>query len=270
MCRRRRTRHADPAMASKSRRPTKTRAGSVTTGTSERSPQRSSRALRQASARARERALRPRALTPLARTLHEPKQRPGPLDALKLASKKWADGERLDIGQIANELGVARATVFRWVGSRELLYGEVLSRAYALQRGQLERSAKGRGIERILYVARRNLHSMAESPALRKFIEHDPEFAIRVLTSKSSPVQARTIELEVAFLRECLKDEKVKPRLDLDTLAYIIIRIGEAFLYADVISGRKPEIDKAVAAIRILLSGARPVRPKLRSRAPSR
>lgn len=200
---------------------------------------------------------RQRALTPLARTLRDAKRRATPLDALALASRKWQSGERIDIGQLAQELGVARATVFRWVGSRELLYGEVLSQAYALQRAHIVQTAKGSGIERIVHIARRNLHALSTSPPLRKFIEQDPEFAIRVLTSKSSPVQARTIELEVTSLRELLSAAKIKPRLDIDTLAYIIIRIGEAFLYADVISGRKPEIEKAVAAIRILVSGGR-------------
>jgi hypothetical protein len=91
------------------------------------------------------------------------------------------------------------------------------------------------------------------------------------LTSNSSPVQARTIELEKQFLREIVKEAQLKPALDIDTLAYIIIRIGEAFLYADVISGRKPEIEKAVAAICILVAGASPrARTRRKPKQPSR
>lgn len=210
-------------------------------------------------------------LTPLARVLRHPRTRVTPLDALALASKKWLNGERLDIGQLASELGVARTTVFRWVGSREQLYGEVLSQAYARQRASILRKSSGKGIKRLADVVRRNLTALCEASPLRTFVEQDPEYAIRVLTSNSSPIQARTIELEKQFLREIMQEAQIKPPLDIDTLAYIIIRIGEAFLYADVISGRKPEIEKAVAAICILVAGASPrVRKRREPKRPAR
>jgi AcrR family transcriptional regulator len=206
--------------------------------------------------------------TPLARVLRDPKARVTPLDVLKLASKKWQSGERLDIGQLATELGVNRGTVFRWVGSREQLYGEVLSEAYARQRAAILRNTTGKGIKRLANVVRRNLTGLCEASALRTFVEQDPEYAIRVLTSNTSPVQARSIELEKQFLREIVEEAQIKPALDIDTLAYIIIRIGEAFLYADVISGRKPEIDKAVVAICSLVAGSsmRVRKPRARKR----
>lgn len=205
------------------------------------------------------------ALTPLARVLRQPKKQVTPLDALELATRKWWRGERLDIGQLASELGVARATVFRWVGSREQLYGEVLSQVYARQQAEVLRTCKGKGIARLVNVVRKNLTLLAEAKPLHMFVAQDPEYAIRVLTSNSSPVQARTIELEKAFLREIMKEAQIKPLLDIDTLAFVIVRIAESFLYADVISGRKPEIEKAVAAIRILVVGSAPPAPPKRT-----
>jgi AcrR family transcriptional regulator len=194
-------------------------------------------------------------LTPLVRSLqHAEKGRATPLDLFRLASKKWRRGERLDIGQLASELNVGRATVFRWIGSREQLYGEVLSQAYAEQRAHILKVTPGKGIERLVLVARRNLNALVEAAPLHKFIEHDPEFAIRVLTSKSSPVQARTIALERELLMDVLEQDKIKPLLSIDALAYMIVRIGESFLYAKVISGTQPEIEMAVSAIRVLAS----------------
>ena len=67
-------------------------------------------------------------------------------------------------------------------------------------------------------------------------------------------MQARSIQLEVELLKEIAREANIRPSLDLETLAFVIIRIGEAFLYVDVLSDRKPEIEKAVAAIRILAS----------------
>ena len=182
------------------------------------------------------------------------KRRVTPADALALASEKWARGERLEVGQLAKELGVGRATLFRWIGSRENLYAQVLGEAYAQLREYLLKTAEGTGLELLDHVVRRNLTALSEAPPLRKFIEHDPEFAIRLLTSPSSPVQARTIALEVEFLRVVTEGAKITPRLDLETLAYVIVRIGEAFVYADTIAGNSPDIEKAVAAIHILVS----------------
>jgi AcrR family transcriptional regulator len=190
----------------------------------------------------------------------------------ELATAKWLAGERLEVVQLASELGVSRATAFRWVGTREQLYGEVISAVYARQRERILRTTPGRGIERFARVARRNLRVLLQSTALRKFIAHDPEFAIRVLTSKSSPVQARSMELESELLRETVKEAKIRPIVDLETLAFLIVRVGEAFLYADVMSGRKPEIEKAVAAICLLVAGKRQAArsPKRKSAKPAR
>lgn len=202
-----------------------------------------------------------RSLTPLAQSLRKSEPRSSPLMLFELATAKWLAGERLELVQLANELGVSRATVFRWVGSREQLYGEVLSAAYERQREWIIRTTPGKGVERFAQVAQRNLQALFRSTALRKFIAQDPEFAIRVLTSKSSPVQARSMELEVAFLRQTIQEAKIRPVIDVETLAYLTIRVGEAFLYADVMSGRKPEIEKAVAAISLLVAGkAQPAR----------
>jgi AcrR family transcriptional regulator len=177
-----------------------------------------------------------------------------PADAFALARSKWLRGERLDIGQIASELGVGRATLFRWVGSREQLYGAVLSEAYVRTRRHSERMAQGSGVERVVDAIRRNLQALLDARPLRTFIEQDPEFAIRVLTSKSSGLQATAIACQAEALNALLSKGEIDPALDIDTLAYIIVRVGESFLYADVISGRAPDIEKGVAAIRILVS----------------
>lgn len=201
--------------------------------------------------------------TPLARTLSARKAavRVTPLDLFALARRKWIEGERLDIGRLAKELGVGRATVFRWVGSREQLYGEILAAGYAheVQRARREVNVLGlKGVEYITEVTRRVMRRLLNSVPLRRFIEQDPEFAIRVLTSKSSPTQQRCIEVQRKLLAELEEAGEIRPTLDPDTLAYIIVRIGESFLYGDVISGRAPDVDKATDAISILVAARRP------------
>ena len=197
----------------------------------------------------------PRTSTPLSRSAREAPKRPvTPLDALELASRKWLAGERLDIGRLARELGIGRATLFRWVGTREQLYGEVLRNLYARQRSNVLKSARAKGLDLLEYVARRNLEVLATSEPLRRFIESDPEFAIRTLTSPHGVAQQHSIEGEVELLRRVVAEEGIDPQLDLHALAHIIVRIGEAFLYSGTIGGQKPDLDTFVAAIRVLVS----------------
>ena len=47
---------------------------------------------------------------------------------------------------------------------------------------------------------------------------------------------------------------EIRPALELDALAYLIVRIGESFLYRDAINGDPPDIEPAITAIRILLT----------------
>lgn len=200
-------------------------------------------------------------VTPLARTLRAKASRAAratPLDLFALSRSKWLAGERLDIGRLAKELGVGRATLFRWVGSREQLYGEILSAAYAQEMERARREIGGKGADHVAAVGRHVMLRLVQFEPLRRFIAQDPEFAIRVLTSSSSPVQRRCVDLHRSWFGELEAAGEIDPELDLDSLAYVIVRIGEAFVYGDVPAERESGIDKAAAAIRILLSARKP------------
>ena len=54
------------------------------------------------------------------------RRRPTPLDAFRLARRKFLAAERIDMSALADELGVNRVTLYRWVGSREQLLVEVV------------------------------------------------------------------------------------------------------------------------------------------------
>lgn len=192
--------------------------------------------------------------TPLSRLLDdEPAPRKvTPLDAFKLARSKWLAGERLDVGKLAAELGVGRATVFRWVGTRENLYGEICSSLFQKELDRSASGAKGHGLDRLVDTMERLLRSLAAAAPLRRFVAEDPEFALRVLTSKHSPVQQRcTVAIE-----KLIEEHVATPALPPDELGYIVVRITESFLYRDVLTGAEADIEAALAAIRILMSAS--------------
>jgi AcrR family transcriptional regulator len=176
-----------------------------------------------------------------------------PLDALRLARTRWLESGRLDMGALARELRVSRATLYRWVGSKERLIGEILwtfaERAIADARAQ----AGGSGAAFLAEATERYMRGALQFEPLMRFVQDDPEYALRVLASKHSPMQRRSI----AAMREQLSQEveagNLRPPLPLDDLAYVIVRIVESYLYSDVIAGRDPDIAGGVAAIHALL-----------------
>lgn len=200
--------------------------------------------------------------TPLSRLLAAtPEKKVTPLDAFRLARNHWLAGDRLDIGKIATELGVGRATVFRWVGSRENLYAEICSQLFKKTLEQAEAHAKGAGVEKLIDILEHLLRTLAAAAPLRYFVEQDPEFALRTLTSRASTVQSRC----VLHIRELIFALVEEPALPADELAYIIVRITESFLYRDVLTGDAADIEAAIRAIRVLLT-APPEKTPRRSR----
>jgi AcrR family transcriptional regulator len=177
-----------------------------------------------------------------------------PAPVFDAALRRIRDLHRLDMRALAAELGVGRATLYRWVGSRDALLGEVF---WWLARRSHDRAARAAGgltgAERVLTSLQTFLTSAQSDPALHRFLADEPEVALRVLTSRVARVQAGSITVIEALLREETEAGRLQPTIDRSTLAYVIVRICESFLYADVIAGRAPDIEQAIAVVRQLL-----------------
>lgn len=202
--------------------------------------------------------------TPLSRELHQaaPRKRVVPRDAFELALAKWETGQRIEIGALARELGVGRATLFRWVGSRELLLGEVIWSVLDATLSYVLKAARGKDAEYAANVSYLLMELLLKSDALRRFIAQDPEYALRLLTSKGSLVQTRCVQAVERALRTTAEKEKLAFTIEVDSLAFIIVRIVESCIYSDQITGRKPDIRTASQAIRILVSANTPLARK--------
>jgi AcrR family transcriptional regulator len=193
--------------------------------------------------------------TPLTRALRGPSPAPksAPIDAFRLAKAWFLDGRRVDMQQLAAELGVSRATLYRWCGSREQLLGEVI---WSINERSLnETRAKSRGSGRLLMtrVLERSLAQIRSFEALQQFVAEDAEYALRIITSKQSVVQARLIEWAADFLRT---DVKLRDDIDVTDLAYVIVRVCESFVWSDMITGAPPATDKAVKIVDLLIAAA--------------
>jgi AcrR family transcriptional regulator len=172
------------------------------------------------------------------------------------AAQVYASGARLDMQSLARHVGVARATLYRRAGNREELLDEVLWwRARRLLADQVVATAELAGVTRITAVIAGVLAAIEQDRPLRTFLETDPETALRILTGTRSTVQrgmAAALENLVELER---RRGAFAADLDTPTLAYAILRICEAFLYADVIADRDRDIGRAVTVIEALLAG---------------
>ena len=183
-----------------------------------------------------------------------PTPKASPLDAFELARKKFLAGERIDMQQLAVELGLHRTTLYRWVGTRDRLLGEVLwSLAEPTFAAALEHAGRARGGERIARAVEHYLKATNDAPFMRRFLEEEPETALRVITTKESVLQARSVEAQQRLIEEEAARGALDPPLPPHDLAYLIIRISESFLYTDIITGEEPAPEKAGQAVRALL-----------------
>ena len=182
-----------------------------------------------------------------------PASSPTAADLLALARRRFLACERISIEELAAELGVSRATAYRWVGNAEQLAGLVVAGLVDATFARTLREGRGHGAERIVDVTARGLRYVATSRPYHAFLARDPQKALRIVASKEGPVQARTIAHHEALLREEIERGNLTLPVDPHTMAYALVRVAESFLYADVIAGEKIDLDKAVAIIKLLL-----------------
>jgi hypothetical protein len=177
-----------------------------------------------------------------------------PSDVFQAALKTFLDRRRLDMRALAGDLGISRATLYRRVGARDHLLGEVI---WYLARRALARAYDGteelRGEERIVTVVERFMRDVHSQPALARLLEAEPEAALRILTSKHGPIQRGIIEVLERLMELEQARSNLRVGIDHATLAYAIVRLGESFMYADVIADNEPDVDQAVAVIGRLL-----------------
>jgi AcrR family transcriptional regulator len=172
------------------------------------------------------------------------------------AAAAFESCQRLDMQSLARQAGVGRATLYRRAGNRDRLLGELLWwRARRVLVARVRATAGLAGVARITAVVAGVLRAAERDKPLRAFLETDPEAALRILTGTRSVVQrglAGALENLIGLERG---RGAFAAELDSAALAYAIMRIGEGFLYADVIADRPPDVSRAVTVIEALLRG---------------
>lgn len=181
------------------------------------------------------------------------------MDAFALARQYWLDCKKLNLGAIAEELGVSRATLFRWIGNKDLLMGEIIWSAYKPTVLNVRQQCTGEGVDYIVNVFREVNHAVMASAPMRHFLQADGQYALSILSSKSSTFHSRMVELNTDLLVQEMNKGMINPSMKIESLSYFMVRIGESWTFSEMIIGQKPEISQledACTAVRILLGGS--------------
>jgi AcrR family transcriptional regulator len=182
-------------------------------------------------------------------------QPPGPLDAFKLARRRWQAAERIDMSALAEELGVNRVTLYRWVGSREQLLVEVIWSLAVRTLENVDADAKGSGGERVVQVVTKFLDEVIANPGMRHWLREEDEQAMRLLTRSATGFQPRLIGWIEGLLRGEADAGRLELPADLHEVAYVIVRLIESYTYLDLITGEPAEAKRAEPILRLLLVG---------------
>jgi AcrR family transcriptional regulator len=204
-------------------------------------------------------------IVPSARLRRRPAGRASARSArfVALAARWIHDGRRLDTQGLADELGVSRVTLFRRVGSREALLSEAL---WVLTQRTLETAAARWEAERPdgeLHTPGTGRHInaiVAEAAGLRRLLDEEPAVAIRILTDPRGKVQTGTVAFVEDLLHRDIAEFGLVTVIEPRALAYALVRLGESFLYGDVLAARKPDVETANRLQQALVEGLVPVR----------
>lgn len=172
----------------------------------------------------------------------------------------WLKGQRINLGEISDELGIGRATLSRWIGSKDRLLAEILWSLYEPIFLKAKQDATGTGPNYVAEVYRIVMQAMLDAKPLQTFVAQDMQYALGVITA-SRIVQERRLSACKSLLEEQLALGNLSLPLDVDTTAFVITRLNESFVYSDALVGTVPSIDKAVSAIRVLTGAHAPIQP---------
>ncbi|HXR28597.1 MAG TPA: QsdR family transcriptional regulator [Solirubrobacteraceae bacterium] len=164
--------------------------------------------------------------------------------ALALARKHFLAGERLDVQAIARELGLARATMHRWFGTRELLLGEVLAALGEQRLATIRSEVPGDGAQALLECFDRFNRELASTHGMVVLLAQEQDRALRILTSSAGVVQPRIVAAIERLIDAEVSAGRFVPRIAPPTLAYAIVRLAESFLYNDAIVGMRGDSDR--------------------------
>jgi AcrR family transcriptional regulator len=178
-------------------------------------------------------------------------------DALRLATELFLAGERVDVQRIAHELGLARATMHRWFGTRDALLGEALAELAEARMLANRRRVTGAGALALVEAFYAFNCELAGAEGMRAWLEREQDRALRVLTSSAGVVQPRVVATVERMIVDEVDAGAFEPPVAPEILAYTIVRLAESFMYNDAIIGLRGDAER-LRQVQAVLLGVKP------------
>lgn len=180
-------------------------------------------------------------------------RRATPRDALELAGATHLAGKRVDMGTLARELGVARATLYRWFGSRERLLEQVLLGRVEDFVALIREHAHGEGEQRVTNLVRAIVDASLSATPVRSFIEREPTLALRILAGEHGEIHqflVRETVMELAPMRPEVDRAALEARVD------AVTQMTTALLWVSIAIGDEPPTERLASIVKELLGFA--------------
>jgi AcrR family transcriptional regulator len=175
------------------------------------------------------------------------------------ARRHFAQRATIAMDDLAVELGISRATLYRLVEGRDRLLGDVIwsfTEPFLDEIVERHLGGAGRGADAdvLVRISLDFAEGLQRPGAFRRFLESDPDTALRVLLTPAGGCHERAVAAQRRILERARDELGVPLGADLDVLAYLYVRIIESLLYADLIIGRPAEPALIARAARAILT----------------
>ncbi len=184
-----------------------------------------------------------------------PGRRATALDAFALGKRRFLRSERVDMGRLAEDLGVNRATLYRWVGTREQFLVEILwslaerTLSDELKLVEAQNSTGGR----VAQLLSAFVHDVLSNPGMRQLQRDEGELVFRLLTLARYGFEPRLVRLVQTLLAEDVAAGRLKTPVPLEDLAYAAVRLVESYVHRAAITGEEPDASRAARVLHALL-----------------
>ena len=183
-----------------------------------------------------------------------------PEDVVRHAALTLHRGDRLDTTVLAAELGISRVTLFRRVGNRDAILGEALwylaERAWEMaQAAHDENGPDPGGRLRSLVVAEEFRRLVSCAPGLQRLIADEPTTTLRIVTDPQGRVQPRLVAAHTVLFQRDVDERGLTPQLPLPLLSFAVVRLGESFLYSDLMVDHPRDLAAATTVLDALVTG---------------
>jgi AcrR family transcriptional regulator len=180
-----------------------------------------------------------------------PTARRTPADAFNAARRHIRAGDKLDMVALAEELGVARATLYRWTGDRDRLLADVVVAELQDLIGAAAAHATGHGVERLQLATAWFLDTLAQLPALRAFLLNEGDGGLRLLTAPTGPVRPQIVKTVAAIIDHEAAEGDYRPPAAPQLLADGIVALAERYLHngGDPTLNPDPTTARTIAAL---------------------